>query len=388
MQVGIGFSQLKDPAQALQEAQKKAHQELKALQADLYLVCFTYDHSMDLELLSSLLKRNFRSKPLLGCSTWSAWSKDHSMEAESGLFVLAFRELSFEPEFLKVNSLKEKQGLWAVELARQIEDRSLSDALCLFVADSLHFHVGTKLQQIQESMPQLPILGWSTSYGIPQCSVVLNSEIYSNALVAMAMKGVKAEAVCIQSVQIESQPIQINRMSENLVIEIDQKPAFYRLCEHLVEVEDLPMMAQDEFRKHMGNLYLIESAEDCKNPTRFLGEAYRCISLLGSEMTTGMVAVSEAVDFSKKHYLGQKKPGYLEKNAERLLGQLREKIPHPSFVLMISAASHSRERTEGPSNLELVSKAFPPETKIFGISSQAEIALTQNQSSVLVIAFE
>lgn len=382
--IGIGFSAQKDVSEALNEAARKAHQDLKALQADFYFIVYTYDYALDSDLFASISKRVFRQKPVAGCSTWSAWTGDQMSEGEAGLFVLAFRGLA--PVVKKVHSLKEKQGLWATELSRQIESLQNAPGLSLFVADSLHFTPGQQLAKVQALYPEMPLVGWGSSYGIPQCSVLAQNEIYSNALISLSFENVPARVACIQSVQAEGESIRINRMSENLIIEIDEKPAFYRLCEHLVEVEDLPMMPQDEFRKHMGQLYLLEKSSHPLLKDRLVGDFHRSISLLGSELTTGMVAVSESLDFSREFYLGQKKMSYFEQAAEKHLAHLKEFNAKPSFVWMIASGTLLREKDAARSTLSMVESIFP-ESKIFGVSSQTELAWGPCQNSLIVIAF-
>jgi hypothetical protein len=286
----------------------------------------------------------------------------------------------------KVHSLKEKQGLWATELSRQLEGSEDLESLCLFSADSLHFQVGTQLPKIQNLYPKTPIVGWGTSYGIPQCSVLIHGEVFSNALMAMSFDNNHSVVASIQNIEPEGDAIRINRMSENLVIEIDEKPAFYRLCEHLVEVEDLPMMPPDEFRKHMGNLFLIEKTPHSHLSDRLIGGFHRSISLLGSEMTTGMVAVSESLDFSKELFLGQKKYQYLESNAAKYFEELRSRIPQPKLLFMLSSGAHWREKEASKNDLQLLEHFFP-QSKIIGVSTQSEVAWGPHQNSLLVVAF-
>lgn len=388
--VGVGLSQSKDIQQALQEAYRESLQRMGALKAQFVMISYTYDHGLDPELLSSILKRQFRDIPHIGWSTWSAWTADNQFEAESGVIVTSFSGLPEGRRLFKVFSIKEKQDLWASELLRHLDtcdEIDRQDSSLLVIADSIHFKSDAGFSRFQEEHPRLKVMGFGASYGIPQCSLIVDGEIYSNALLAFYLPGIQPWSALIQNICPEADKININRMSENLVIEIDEKPAFYRLTEHLMTEDDLPMMAPDEFRKHMGNMFIVEKDAESSSVLKNIGEGYRVVSLLGSEMTTGMVAVAENLDFSKQHFLGQKKNKYIEDQGLEMLEQLKTKVPKPKFIMMFCSTSHFRDKDRTKSDIQLVKSVFP-QTPIFGMGTQAEYLAEKNIQSALIIAFE
>jgi hypothetical protein len=390
MKVGFGFSNAKDPEEAVQEAYRKSLQRLKSTKADFCFVVYSYDYNLDTTTLGALLKRILKYVPHLGCSAQSAWGNAERFDAERGLLVMSLKDLPFEMKLYSVNSLREKEDLWATELARHIGDSSVEkkqdpDSLMIF-ADSLSFKPGNGFDFLDKHFNALQVTGLGTSFSIPQCSVINNGESYMNALVAALFYGAKPWVGLIQNIRPELEPISVNRMSENLVIEIDEKPAFYRLCEHLMAVDDLPMMSQDEFRKHMGNLYIVEKAKDVVLKPRVVGDAYRAIPLLGSEMTTGMVAVGDALDFNKLHYLGQKKSSYAEEGAQRVVNELKENVPDPGMIWMFQATSRKADTERQKSDYEIISEAFP-KTPVLGILSNGEYLGGVNQHATVVVAF-
>jgi hypothetical protein len=190
----------------------------------------------------------------------------------------------------------------------------------------------------------------------------------------------------LQNVRPELERIHINRMSENLVIEIDEKPAFYRLCEHLMIEDDLPMMPPDDFRKHMGNLYIVEKSMNKIPLIKSFGESFRVVSLLGSEMTTGMVAIGDALDFDREHFLGQKKAKYLEEYSRHVLEDLKKAVPHPSLVLTLCSTSHFRDQDRKIGDLDLVKEYFP-DASLFGLGTNGEFLGEANQYSSLIVVF-
>jgi small ligand-binding sensory domain FIST len=385
--MGVGLSKLKDPEAALQEAYRKSLQRMKATKADLCLIFYSYDYGMDTGVLAGALKKVFRDTPHGGSSTWSVWSDKETVEGETGLMVFSFKDVDFEHHFLKVHSLREKSELWSAELARQLTDFSTETADFLWlIADSLNFNAGNGFQFLERHFPKLQILGFGTSFSVPQSSVICNGEVYTNSLLALSARGLKPWAALLQSIKPELASVAVNRMSENLIIELDSKPAFYRLCEHLMTSDDLPMMSPDEFRKHMGNLFIVEKPKVAHEYPRTLGEPYRVVSLLGSEMTTGMVAVANALDFSQIHYLGQKKIAYAESETEKLLQELKMKVPEPSMLWMITAASRMRERERQKTDFAILRSIFP-ETPILGVASNGEFLGGVNQFASLVVAF-
>lgn len=390
MKQGVGLSRSKDLGQALAEASRSALQNLKALKADFYFVVYTYDHGLDPELLSGILKRQFRETPHIGWSSWTGWTSGEFFEAETGVMVVALKDLPKEWEVFRVYSVKEKQGLWASEMTRHLDAKSelLKTPSSLFlIADSINFQTEEGFDRLTEDFPQLKTFGFGSSYGIPQCSLIVNSEIYSNAVLGLLLPGLLPWTASIQNIRPESERIHINRMSENLVIEIDEKPAFYRLSEHLMQTDDLPMMSPDEFRKHMGNMYIVEKYKESPETLHHLGDSYRVVSLLGSEMTTGMVAVGDSLNFSREHFLAQKKSAYAEDVGLQVLQELKAKISKPSMIWMMSSSSHLRDKDRKNSDLQLVKSVFPS-SQIFGVGTHAEYIGNKNTQTCLIAAFE
>lgn len=385
MKVGVGFSRERDPELALSEAYRKSLQKAGATRADLCLIFYSYDYALDAPIFSAALKKILRDIPSLGSSTWSAWSSQESIESETGLMVVSLSRLEFEYRFFKVHSLREKAELWSAEVARQLNDMQLEDLTTVFfAADSLNFTPGSGLSFLERHFPKTQFVGYGASYTIPQCSIILNSEVFLNAMAGIAISKAPIWTGLMQSICPELNEVNINRMSENLVIEIDDKPAFYRLSEHLMDQDDLPMMSPDEFRKHMGQLYVVEKPKENKVYPRVIGDPYRVISLLGSEMTTGMVAVGQALDFSQRHFLAQKKVSYMNDGAEKVLAELHEMNAKPSAGLMIVNSSRLREKNRDTSDM-LIWKKYFPDTPLIGISSQSEFLGQPNSYSGLLI---
>lgn len=390
IKAGVGISKEKDAQAAVQEAYRMSLQKLGALKADLSIVVYTYDHVLEPDVFSSVLKRTLKNVPHIGCSTWSAWNEAEMIEGEGGLMVLSLIYPGIADNILKVHSLKEKQDLWASEILRfldGIEGLDDQEHSLMVISDGINFQSHQGFQKIRRSYPKLKTFGFGTSYGIPQCSLVHDGEVYTNALIAMLIPNMQPWDAVIQNIRPEASEIQINRMSENLLIEIDEKPAFYRLCEHLMNEDDLPMMSPDEFRKHMGNMYIVEKEKDMPPAIKSFGETYRIVSLLGSEMTTGMVAVGESLDFGRRHFLGQKKVEYAEERAETLLDELKEKVPNPKMIWCFCATAHFRDRERTRSDIQLVSEKFPG-VPIFGVGSHGEYLDGQNHQSAVVLAIE
>ncbi len=383
MKVGFGMSRAREADAALQEAYRKSLQKLGATKADLSLVFYSYDFALDQPAFAGSLKRVFRDVPVYGCSSWGSWNQAESLEAETGLMVVSFKAPDFTVTPLKVHSLREKAELWSAELARQLETQSFDFVLVL--ADSLNFTSGSGFQMLERKFPSTQFVGVGTSFSVPQCSLVCQSEVHLNALVALGFSNFKPWVGLLQSIRPELKEVSINRMSENLIIEMDEKPAFYKLCEHLMTVDDLPMMSQDEFRKHMGNLYVVEKSKEEPSRLRTFGDSYRVISLLGSEMTTGMVAVAQTLDFSQSHFLGQKKNQYAEVGGIELLQKLKSEIPEPSMLWVFVNAARLREKERTKSDYELIQSVFP-QTPILGLTSNGEYLGGLNQMAALVVA--
>lgn len=390
MKIGAGISREKEPQLALQEAYRRSLQKIGATRSDFSFVFYSYEFGLDPAAFGASLKKVFRDTPHVGCSTWSVWFQKDGFESDSGMMVLSFKDMKSVPEIYKVHSLKEKAELWSAELSRQMEDSSLgapsSKDLLFLMADSLNFTPGAGFTVLERHFPGLQIGGFGASYSVPQVSTVFQGEVYFNTLIGVLMRGLEAGMVISQSIMPELNPIEINRMSENLVIEIDHKPAFYKLCEHLMTKDDLPMMSPDSFRKHMGDLYLVEAVRVQPRRPRTYGDVHSVVSLLGSEMTTGMVAVAQDLDFSREHYLGQKKVKYAEETLMSALEQAHRDIPKAELIMMASSVPRLREKDRTEDDMTIVRKVYP-DVPILQIASQGEYLGGSNQFAALLTIF-
>jgi hypothetical protein len=153
-----------------------------------------------------------------------------------------------------------------------------------------------------------------------------------------------------------------------------------------MQKEDLPMMSPDQFRKHMGDLFLVEIPRNQPFRPRTLGSPFHVVSLLGSEMTTGMVAVAQELNFSRIHYLGQRKPEYAEEEVRSVLTRIKEKVEKPSWILLLSSVSRLRDRERKISDRALVKEVFP-ETACLEVGTQGEYLGASNQFASLAIVF-
>ncbi len=390
MKLGIGLSKEREPDQALQEAYRKSLQKLKATKADLSLVFYSYDYAMDTTALSAAFKRVFRDVPNLGSSTASAWFGNEGFELETGLMCISIKDLGFEYDVFKVHSLKEKAQLWSTELSRQIHDQNVLNQkvtdFILVISDSLNFVPGEGFSNLERALPETQICGVNASYSVPQVSLLCNNEIHMNSLLAVGFRGVKPYVGLMHNVLPELNPVNVNRMSENLMIEIDDKPAFYKLSEHLMSQDDLPMMSPDQFRKHMGDLFLIQIPRNQPMRPRTIGTPHEVVSLLGSEMTTGMVAVANELDFQKIHYLGQRKAHYAEEQALKVFSELKAQCENPSWILFFNSMSRLRDRERKTSDRTILKQVFPS-TPTLEIASQGEFLGAHNQFAGLAIVF-
>ena len=135
----------------------------------------------------------------------------------------------------------------------------------------------------------------------------------------------------------------------------------------------------------MGNLYLVEESATTHLSPRVLGHSHRVIPLLGSEMTTGMVAVSEPVRLDYELSLGQKKKFYAEDRAIETLTQLKEKVPQPLALFVCASSTRARDPVRTKGDLMLLKEVFP-KVPIFAVSSQSEFLNASNQHSAIVWA--
>ena len=122
MKAAFGFSNAKDPSEAISQAYRNSLQRLRATKADFCFVVYSYDYNLDAAGFGVLLKKHLKYVPHLGCSSAGAWTPAERFTSERGIVIMSVKDPNFDVDFISVHSLREKEENWATEVGRQLGD--------------------------------------------------------------------------------------------------------------------------------------------------------------------------------------------------------------------------------------------------------------------------
>ncbi|HTM57061.1 MAG TPA: FIST N-terminal domain-containing protein [Candidatus Udaeobacter sp.] len=286
-------STLDDTVSAANAAAGSARAALGDGPVDLVLAFYTATHVPAAEALSEALKQSLAPACLIGCSARGVVSTRHELESDPALSVIAARLPGVELHpFVLVNA-----G-WSAAAERREEferhaPHTLGAELVLLFGDPFSLEPERVLTGFNRFAPGVRVVGGMASAGMsPQSNaLLLNDWVSREGGVGLALKGgLRVDVVVSQGCQPIGPPIEVTRVEQNLLIELDGQPALERAEQVLRALPD------SERERLSSGLYV-------GRPAR--GEAssrgdYLIRNLLGADRDRGVIAVGDALAIGER----------------------------------------------------------------------------------------
>ena len=238
--IGVGFSHHRNPKVAGQEAVQKAMQQADIAQPDFVLMFASVGYPQ--QRLLQVVREATGGAPLCGCSGEGIIAMDETDESNFSVAVMVFSsdELQFS-HGLKVG-LKADPAKIGTVVGQAVQTQLRPDTTTLFLfADGLTFNFDPFLEGLESSLERpLPLFGGTSSdnWQLKQTYQYYNDQVVSDGVVWLLLSGQGRLAWGVNHgcIPIGSQR-QITRCEDNVIYEIDGKPALEVLKEYLTEDE-------------------------------------------------------------------------------------------------------------------------------------------------------
>ena len=238
--VGVGHSVHRNPAEAGQEAARKAMGQAGMEKPDFVLVFATVGYNQ--ELLIRAIREATAGAPLSGCSGEGVITQETVVESNFGVSVMVLRsdELRFDNACVK--TIGRGAGLAGEELAASIHPFLRADSLaCFLLADGLTLNFDPFLASFEKTLGRispLPIFGGlaADNWAARKTYQYHNDEVFSEGISCIVMSGTGTIAWGINHgcVPIGSKRT-ITRSEGNIIREIDGVPALEALKDYFAE---------------------------------------------------------------------------------------------------------------------------------------------------------
>jgi small ligand-binding sensory domain FIST len=256
---------------------------------DLALVFFSAAHAAGAETIAEVMRETLSPGTLFGASARGIVSTRHEIESDPALSVLIARlpGVGLHP-FVLTNAGWIAAAEDAAEFRRHAPHAEGAQ-LVMLIGDPFSLHIERVLGGFNQFAPGVRVVGGMASAGMSPHSnaLILNDWVSREGGIGLAFKGdLRVDVVVSQGCRAVGPPLEVTRVEQNLLHELDGQPALERVEQVL---RDLP---DDERERLASGLYIGRPA---RGDASGRGD-YLIRNLLGADRDRGVIAVGDAIE--------------------------------------------------------------------------------------------
>src|SRR5262245_24299845 len=289
LRAGVGQSSQSSTKTAVRQAAAEAMAQLGCA-ADTVLVFAAVEHLQNERGLLADLQQITMAEKIVGCSALGVLTGQGEIDAGPGIAVAALSSDTITTDPFLYRPLRDcdrRMGEW---LAPRVGGASSGNRLLALFPDSYNTQPQALIQGMEESLGYLPVVGagCSENAGAGKTYQICGSEIATNAAAGLLLTGDFAAAIGItQGCQPVTEPMVVTRGENNLIFEIDHRPAF----EVFAQVIGAPLLGN--LRRALAYVFIGVPAEREKNSVA-AGD-YLVRNIIGIEPQKGILAIGDEV---------------------------------------------------------------------------------------------
>lgn len=324
LRVGTGQSSSSVTGTAVEEAAARAMEGLSGRDADLALIFATVDHAGGLENELAALHEITGTRNNVGCSGLGILTDAGEIEGEAGVAVMALSSESVRAHLFCRGALKGNDPEAGQDIAEAVQPDDPS--LTVLLADGYNSRPEGMLQGMERAGHSGPVVGAAASENGSHGRTCQfhEDQVTSNSVVGFSLSGAFEPLIDItQGCQPVGQPLVVTRAHENLVFEINERPAF----EVFAELIGTPF--QQDLRRALSFVF-VGLPPDPRQTDIEPGQ-YLVRSIIGVDPQKGIIAVAQPVATGQPLIFtlrdGQRAREDLKQMLERQAGRLRGRTP-------------------------------------------------------------
>ena len=289
LKAGVGQSSQSETGTAVGEAARRAMESLPDGGADLALVYATVDHAGALEQELAGLHQITGTRRIVGCSGLGILTDSGEIEGESGVAVMALaadtvRVHPFARDFLKGNDAAAGQ-----DIANAVGPDPSS--LTVLLADGYKSRPDAMLEGMARAGHTGPVVGAAASENGSHGKTYqfYEDRVTSNSVVGFSLSGAFETVIDItQGCQPVGEPMVVTKAHDNLILELDGRPAF----EVFVELVGKPF--QQDLRRALA--FVFAGLPPDPRQTEIEPGQYLVRNIIGVDPQKGILAVAQPVE--------------------------------------------------------------------------------------------
>jgi len=226
IRAGVGQSSHSSTERAVEEAATRAMERAGITAADLVLVFFSVDHLPSWQKLAAALQRIARTEQIVGSSGVGVLTIDGEIEGKAGLAVMVLASDDVRARAFLHQPLSGRDAEIGGDLGRASAG---DESLLVAFPDAYNSQPRALFHGIEESSGFVPLVGAGSSENGSQGKTfqLYGQTMATNALAGFSLSGEFTSRIGItQGCQPVSAPMTITKTQGNLILEIDNRPAF------------------------------------------------------------------------------------------------------------------------------------------------------------------
>jgi small ligand-binding sensory domain FIST len=371
IRAGVGISTDGNAARAGLEAAGQVVTSLDGEQADWCIVFVTSEHRTNLRALLGSVSGATGTPYVVGCSAAGVLGAGRELEGGPAVAVLGVRsdQLRATPFLFHDEG---DQGMTAsVRLGQRLVNSRDSQDLLMVWPDPFHVRPDRLLQGLDAVLGQVPVVGGAASSADANAPTFqfCGDETADGALSGLRLGGKFRHVVGVtQGCHPLGEPMRVTRAHENLILELDERPAYRALMDRAPGG-----LAQDlDWALNFLFVGLIPEPK----PGELRPGEYLVRNIVTADPDTGVLAVSASVEEGQSIIFAHREATSAHNDLLRMLDEVspeRTGLPY-RFGLYFNCLARGRSLYERNGvDLEVLQRRLP-EVPMLGFFCNAEIA--------------
>jgi small ligand-binding sensory domain FIST len=236
IKAGVGISNNIVAREAASEAALEAMENGELSSADWAFVFCTFPHRENYKEILTSVCGILKTNNISGCSGIGVLTNSAEIEAEPGVCVLAVSSKSIKTSSFICGEPTDGGFKTGVEIGERLKPIEYEKALLTLLPDPFNFHPELLFRGLESELGYIPIVGATASENpyINETTVFSGDRVSQRSVSGIMMRGDFNYIIGItQGCQPIGSPFVITRCENNIIIELDNKPAYEVLKGHV-----------------------------------------------------------------------------------------------------------------------------------------------------------
>jgi len=327
IKAGIGSSTNTDSTEAVKEASQYSLKQACIKKADWVLIFATFHHRNNYQTILEKVSEITGTEKITGCSSIGVLSNNGEIEGEPGIVVLSVSSDSLNADTF-INPISTDMGVGiANNIKRKLGEIKNGNKIVVILPDPFNFHHNLFFSALGSLSNFTPIIG-ATCSEHPESNVTFQyngKSVNSSCITGMLISGSFNQHIGLTQGCISAgSPLKITDCNQNVIAELDRKPAF----EVLKEVVPSQIMENPNELMRVVSVGLRSVGNKISSSNR----DYLVRNIVGIDEKSGAIGVAENIKVGDEIVITLRNPDMARQDLKNMLENLKSEIKDQSKI--------------------------------------------------------